>query len=210
MIAREQAASTACLAGQLACAVDALRRDGIGLDVRRALVAVEHVVGGDVDQRNAGRLAQPRQLRRAVAVGAVRRVRIMSPPHRRRYRRRRSPPATARRCMEHGGDAVRPVEIERGTADAHGTWRRAAAALRPGAAASLAGAAGRQDWPVAAGDRASILVRLRTRARAVAPGAAGLVLVRQERLVRRQSARAPPAPGRSRSRRAPPPGPRGR
>ena len=65
------------LAGQLARAVDALRRRGVGLDIGRALEPVEHVVGGDVDQRDAGRLAQPRQFRRPVAVGPERRVRIV-------------------------------------------------------------------------------------------------------------------------------------
>ena len=46
-----------CLAGELARAVDALRRHGVGLDVGLALGAIEHIVGRDVDQWDAGRRA---------------------------------------------------------------------------------------------------------------------------------------------------------
>ena len=59
------------LAGQFAGAVDALRRDRVGLDIGFGLGAVEHVVGRDMDQRDVGRGAQPRQDGWAVAVGAV-------------------------------------------------------------------------------------------------------------------------------------------
>ena len=115
------------LAGQLAGAVDALRRDRVGLDVGRALGAVEHVVGGDVDQRNARRGAQPRQQRRAVAVGAIRRLGVRL----RRVHRgvgggvHHQP---RRRVAERGLDAVGPVEIELRPADAGRSARAAAAA----------------------------------------------------------------------------------
>ena len=56
------ASRTALLARRLARAVDAERRDRVVLAVRPRLRAVEHVVGRDVEQRNAALGARAREM----------------------------------------------------------------------------------------------------------------------------------------------------
>jgi len=103
-------------AGELARAIDAGRGRGIALDVRRALQPVEHVVRRDMDQRNAAISAQPREQRRAVAVGAIGCLGIGLRSIDRgigggvHYQRRR-------RCAERRLDRFGAVEVEFGAAD---------------------------------------------------------------------------------------------
>ena len=62
------------LAGELGAAVGRERRRLVGLDVGRALGAVEDVVGGDVDDRGADRRGRGGDVAGAVAVDGERRL----------------------------------------------------------------------------------------------------------------------------------------
>ncbi len=98
-------------AGELRLAVDAGRAGRVVLHVGRALGAVEHVVGRDVDQRDAGLRRQPRQLRRSGGIRALGRFAVAlgcidGGPGGGVHHQRRGGSA------EGGGDRLRPVEIE--------------------------------------------------------------------------------------------------
>ena len=134
-------ASTACSPASLEAPYTPVGQGGSDLDVGRALHPVEHVVGGNVDQRHPGPGAPGGQRRRAIAIGAAGRVGARSRRGRPRCRRRRSPPATAGRRRR-----VPAATSRAGRNRMRGGRPAAAAPHRPAAASALA------SWPAAAGD----------------------------------------------------------
>ena len=62
------------LALQFGFAINAGWRGGVGLDIGRALRAVEHVIGRDMDEGNSGARAKLRQTLRACDITGERRV----------------------------------------------------------------------------------------------------------------------------------------
>ena len=145
-MARDLASEDGLLARELGRAIDAGWPGGVGLKVGRTLVAVEHVVGANVDQRDAGLGAEPGKNGRAIAVGAGGGVRLLlgrvdggpggGVDDKGRLRRRES-----------RADRLRAVEVQVGAAhavDAAATLLQQGGGQLPGPASHQGGHCGNQ------------------------------------------------------------------
>ena len=126
------------LAGELARAIDAGWVGRVGLDIGRAVGAVEHEIGRDMDQRNTGRRAVLRQNARSVAIGAIGRLHVGLRLVDRGMGGGVDDEGWRRRPQQ-SGDVIGPVKIELRPPDPHELLRTRARHQRPGKLPAPAG-----------------------------------------------------------------------